>query len=822
MSVKKLNSTQWKKFQPPTVQDPAILSFHQSPNTTLSSPTSVVAPAMPTSNAVREKGFIDKRQHSYGFIQCCDRDSRLFFHYSEYAGDVEIMKVGDPVEFSTASDRRTGKPIAVHVTCIDVTQGLPTTVSDEQFVGTVIQEAKKKNGTVPGSNDGLGRVSYEHSGECFFIPFAQEDIVDPNMKLKVGDSVMFYLAADPQTGIIQAKSLELVNQPSQRYQGVICSMKESFGFIERSDVVREIFFHYSEFRGNIDDLALGEDVEFSIQMRNGKEVATDIEKLPEGTVIFEDVTTDRIIGRILKTLKNQNGRRPSDPLGGRIFYEKDSVMHEIQFGDKDQLGDCTLQQGDVVSFNIATDRRDGLQRACNIQLLEDTFANGEQRESGVIAALKEAYGFIQCADRDARMFFHFSEFMDHEYIPEDKAEVQFTVMTDQSAANRLIATRIKVLPKGSVNFLIVNPTLYVGTIDKEPATHKNQNKTKDAETGSIRYDYQSKIQTISYSYKELVDQKNSPRYGDKVEFQIGEQKATRKQIAVNIKVLFRCTSNRCQGYVATLKENYGFIENDKHDQEVFFHFSAYDGNATTDLDLGDEVEYTLARKSSKMSAENIKKLPKGTVGSGEEILYNKGLIQGKIVRPMRIVDPDQEDYCGLVQVGIELEEGETPETYPYGITSLADKRDFLQKGDIINFQIAKVKGTGVLRATALAAQRKYIRAKVDSVKGQFGFLNYEAEEGKKLFFHMTEVHDSAQISPGDEVEFVVVQNQRNGKFSACSLRKITERQRPERLMSRLKSFTDDNAPRVVVDRQPRGPDGTKGFTTPRTPWKPPS
>jgi cold shock CspA family protein len=56
---------------------------------------------------------------------------------------------------------------------------------------------------------------------------------------------------------------------------------------------------------------------------------------------------------------------------------------------------------------------------------------------------------------------------------------------------------------------------------------------------------------------------------------------------------------------------------------------------------------------------------------------------------------------------------------------------------------------------------------------QFGFLNYEKEEGKKLFFHMTEVHDSAQISPGDEVEFVVVQNQRNGKYSACSLRKIT-------------------------------------------------
>ena len=55
---------------------------------------------------------------------------------------------------------------------------------------------------------------------------------------------------------------------------------------------------------------------------------------------------------------------------------------------------------------------------------------------------------------------------------------------------------------------------------------------------------------------------------------------------------------------------------------------------------------------------------------------------------------------------------------------------------------------------------------------QFGFLNYEVEDNKKLFFHMTEVHDNVELQPGDEVEFVVVQNQRNGKYSAVSLRKL--------------------------------------------------
>lgn len=41
-------------------------------------------------------------------------------------------------------------------------------------------------------------------------------------------------------------------------------------------------------------------------------------------------------------------------------------------------------------------------------------------------------------------------------------------------------------------------------------------------------------------------------------------------------------------------------------------YSSFDGDVN-DLDLGDEVEYTVTRKSAKLSAENIRKVPKGTV-----------------------------------------------------------------------------------------------------------------------------------------------------------------------------------------------------------------
>ena len=53
-----------------------------------------------------------KFQKSYGFIQCCERQARLFFHFSQFSGNIEHLKIGDAVEFEMTYDRRNGKPIA--------------------------------------------------------------------------------------------------------------------------------------------------------------------------------------------------------------------------------------------------------------------------------------------------------------------------------------------------------------------------------------------------------------------------------------------------------------------------------------------------------------------------------------------------------------------------------------------------------------------------------------------------------------------------------------------------------------------------------------
>lgn len=43
---------------------------------------------------IRETGVVEKLLTSYGFIQCSERQARLFFHCSQYNGNLQELKIG--------------------------------------------------------------------------------------------------------------------------------------------------------------------------------------------------------------------------------------------------------------------------------------------------------------------------------------------------------------------------------------------------------------------------------------------------------------------------------------------------------------------------------------------------------------------------------------------------------------------------------------------------------------------------------------------------------------------------------------------------------
>ncbi|TDG52872.1 hypothetical protein AWZ03_000415 [Drosophila navojoa] len=853
----------------------------------------------------RETGIIEKLLHSYGFIQCCERQARLFFHFSQFTGNIDHLKIGDPVEFEMTYDRRTGKPIASQVSKI----APEVVLSEERVTGTVTTELRTDSANnVLSSSETTGRISYENRGECFFLPYTKDD-VEGNVNLRAGDKVSFQIATN-QRGNLGACHIRLEN-PAQpvKYRGVVCSMKESFGFIERADVVKEIFFHFSEAEGNV-ELRPGDDVEFTIQTRSsatvppqGREFACNITRLPPGSVIFEDVDSTIYKGQVLKSLdRNNAARQNNDPLPGRIRYRAPDYSEvEVPFGDKDQKGDFTLRHGDWVQFLLATDRRDQLQRATSIALLDETFkVSGEKREQGIIASLKEGFGFLRCVDRQVRLFFHFTEVLDTSREINVNDEVEFTVIQEPGLAynnSRLQAIRIKHLPPNTVQFETLMASNIEGTVTREAP--KSPIKSQDRfEGGVITYEHSDVKKTIMYFLK---DCEKPPRVGERVRFDIYMVKRNKEFIAVNVQQVslqqqqqqqqqqllnqqtaaaqqqsavnlnqndqlqlsngigsntgaiqngymmhgspgggsssnssvgsnattqqistpqiedFKLENNNhanaeaatgqlYRGFIAVIKENFGFIETLSHDEEVFFHFSNYQGNPNW-LELGQEVEYTLAPNGNTsvsgncLPAENVRTLPKNSIPQPAvlETVHN-----GVVARPLRCINPDQQEYAGLIEI---LDEQRTTiiSQHEFGITSLVNKRDLLQKGDLVSFRIDE---SG--RAAEVNAVRQKKRATVDSIKGQFGFLNFEVEDGKKLFFHMSEVQgNTVALHPGDTVEFSVVTNQRNGKSSACNVLKINDR--PDRLISRLKLNGDDGVPRLILTRAPKGPQG-KGFS----------
>lgn len=152
------------------------------------------------------------------------------------------------------------------------------------------------------------------------------------------------------------------------------------------------------------------------------------------------------------------------------------------------------------------------------------------------------------------------------------------------------------------------------------------------------------------------------------------------------------------------------------------------------MELGQEVEYGISNKGVKISAEAVRKIQQGLIPQPE---IKADLFNGVITRPVRCFNPEQDDYAGLVtltpdalpDLPEELPNGDDHHStstnfmdrpvYEFGITSLDDKHDFLQKGDAVQFQIGLFKIDGELKERAMK-----IRAVRTKLQVNFKILSF--------------------------------------------------------------------------------------------------
>ena len=354
----------------------------------------------------------------------------------------------------------------------------------------------------------------------------------------------------------------LAPAPRDDVQGIIVTVKEGYGFIERVDLDEQIFFHFSEFERQEEYPRIGDEVSFVPANRRDKDVATRVRMLPPGTVKLEDVSAERCRGTVLRALKRFN-RRPSStstaPLpteGAILVTHADGSTVEVAFRDKDGASPkesmTSLRVHDVVEMNITTELRTGRQRATGIVVLEHGVDPAEKREQGVIASVKEGFGFIKCADRDTQLFFHFSEVLDAaatagdgpgSEIPREGDEVEFVVRKSDSGGkggNRQLAARIKRLLAGTVRFESVSEEVLHGTVvavtaakrresSSGPGQQRQQQQYQRNTLLQIVYENDGETRHVSFDPHDAADLRASFYPGDSVEFSLRTQHRTQNQ-----------------------------------------------------------------------------------------------------------------------------------------------------------------------------------------------------------------------------------------------------------------------------------------------------
>lgn len=90
-----------------------------------------------------------------------------------------------------------------------------------------------------------------------------------------------------------------------------------------------------------------------------------------------------------------------------------------------------------------------------------------------------------------------------------------------------------------------------------------------------------------------------------------------------------------------------------------------------------------------------------------------------------------------------------------------------------------------------------------------------------IYFNAAEIRSNVKIKFGDKVDFLLVKNKKTEKFYAIDINRLDENQFTSNGGSTatdrqfIRNFIinkETNGPKVIAIRQPKAPDGTKGFT----------
>ncbi|XP_065886106.1 cold shock domain-containing protein E1-like isoform X2 [Dysidea avara] len=590
-----------------------------------------------------------------------------------------------------------------------------------------------------------GTISYKDGSHDLIVPF---DMTSQLANSRHGDHVSFHIVLD-NYGYCKATQIHVIPSsshviPSNYIIGTVCSNK-GHGVITRHDNGEDVFYDCSSV-----ELSNGDCVRFLL---DGKSVATNITTIPEAGINLGVVTKP--------ANQKEMGKLVSEVMG--------AGCEEVSFHDVQNRP--TLLRGDVVTFY----HPGSCANHVILHTLVEQLNKSIPRHVGKVTEVLDSgyYGYVSY--NEGTLPFHGHQIVNKGWAPSVGEEVMFSVANSDEEAIRI----------------------------SHPSPSILQNDWLD---GVVRDGY--KISYLSDQDECSIKIRHNKNYdiGDHVTFQIVGGAAC--NIIVGGATASSEDMTSCRGFVATLRDGFGFIECEDRSCEVFFSFSAcHDDINPHTLQLLDEVEFQLVTKAGKTSASNVQLLPVGTISREESVTAYQ---DGVVLRAMKSMDK-KGYYEGVIQSSASPDQ-----QLPYSISSLADPMVALQAGDVVQFKVGLLSGQH--RATSVVCTRQFITGLVESLKSKerYGFISYKDTGGmsRSVFFHMSNVEHGEEVAVGDQVKFQLSFSQRAQKHSASHVSRLqaATSNKPGWLVRRE---SNANIPvEFCVIRQPHGPDkNRKGFNS---------
>ena len=416
-------------------------------------------------------GRVNKLSQSYGFIQkvhgrmylhnSSNRrdDQGLFFHYTALRDKTDLGKlsVGAPVSFEivkvNAGNGKGKKINAINVRLCD--EETVRAVESELRLQRKLAE-KEKNAALL-DKDGI-------DGDSWGKKKVNVDENNNNEATNGGGKkyVEAPASVEEENASLEQQQQQQQQQQSSRELGKITVVKNGFGFIKCEERVEDVFFHFTQLK-NFENPKVGKIVQFTVHRDQKRDtlVAHDVCEAPEGTkVVFETVDERSVRGVCKERLVFMSGR-----FGKSSFSSNPSNVGTIVVESADETSqsykyktvvdrNCNPKPGDLVSFCIATDKRDeSNQFATKVKLVQFT---------GTVVSTKSegSYGFLSHSDPDTgevgKAFFHGAD-VDGGITLFEGDEAMYFVNQSQGSNKEYTAKRIKRTKEGS-NAGVLTPT----------------------------------------------------------------------------------------------------------------------------------------------------------------------------------------------------------------------------------------------------------------------------------------------------------------------------------------------------------------------------